>query len=525
MPERIWKILRQYIAFHELLCIFGLSVTVFLGVFWFIYTSMVTANVEAIHRLDFYSMHCGLISERLAKEIDDLNLMKEKLSYEVALLEGKRNNDLATYKQVQAEMIKIKKEKVLLSNEMAVLTNSFQRLQNEMIYSSKELSISKAHITIESSELVRKTNKDTLTHDQMLDHKSYSCCQACLFSFYLIKPKLMPDDKMHRDFIYALEGSKYRVLDPTSACLVISTGNSKNLDSLENLNHYNRVHFVPSFERITAHSFPHFSLVGHEIVNRRISFDLVIPILTLTNNLSDESSFKKLSPFVPLKRYILVSFESSLPLNYSSQYSELSKQLSRAVAGNKIVLRFKIKQSNEKVLNYTDLTGTLNSRISLLSNSTFALVIGSSVSSIQARLIESLSQSTVPIVLSSDVKVLPFYEFIDWSLAAVVIAEEQIPNLSNILSSLSDNDLMALKKQCRDIYMMYFFNTEAVVNASLEAWRFRLGLQANAATNYFSPHVSYLQLIYCNNTVCAMIFSIFFKIAFKNSPMPFLGNL
>ena len=65
MVLRLWKTLRHYIALHELLCIFSVSATVFEAIFWFIYSSMVISNVEVIHRLDIYSMHCGLISERL----------------------------------------------------------------------------------------------------------------------------------------------------------------------------------------------------------------------------------------------------------------------------------------------------------------------------------------------------------------------------------------------------------------------------------------------------------------------------
>ena len=502
MVLRLWKTLRHYIALHELLCIFSVSATVFVAIFWFIYSSMVISNVEVIHRLDFYSMHCGLISERLSKEIDDLNLIKEKLSYEVALLEGKRNNDLSVYKQVQTDLLNLQNEKRLLLNEISSLTTSYRRLQNELFYSNKELAISSEsnNKVLPTNSIVRKNDRSdnealpTVFSNYKVPNVR-SCCQSCPFSFYLIEPKI--NLKIDQSIKNALSLSKYRVIDPTKACIVISFGRSDELELSENSYYYNRVHFETSLNIVDVallKSAKDINLIGFNIRNHRPSLDIILPYMSLNINLSDPGVYRKLSPFVPLKRYVLVSFETSLTANYSAVYNSLFSHLSQANAGSKCILHFNHKSFVSEYSRVTDIPGILNTRLELLRNSTFAIVTGPSVIALHIRLIEALSQSTVPIIFLSDLNYLPFGEFIDWRLATLVVSHDQIPYLINIAKTVSDHDLMALKRRGRDLFMQYFINLEAVVNASLEVWRFRLSVKAHPVPEYISPYVSLLFL-------------------------------
>lgn len=102
----------------------------------------------------------------------------------------------------------------------------------------------------------------------------------------------------------------------------------------------------------------------------------------------------------------------------------------------------------------------------LLRNSTFCLVPrGRRLGSF--RFIETLQSGCVPVVLANEWK-LPFSEIIDWSEAAVTLDERLLMQVPEILRTIPEARVHALKQQTQVLWNRYFRSIEEIIDTTLE---------------------------------------------------------
>lgn len=103
---------------------------------------------------------------------------------------------------------------------------------------------------------------------------------------------------------------------------------------------------------------------------------------------------------------------------------------------------------------------------SLMENSTFCLIPrGRRLGSF--RFLESLSLGCIPVILSND-WVLPFDEVIDWSGVVVSGDERALFQLPELLRTLEDWQINAMRVKCLAIYDTYFSSVEKIVLTTLK---------------------------------------------------------
>ncbi|CAL2040488.1 unnamed protein product [Caenorhabditis brenneri] len=98
----------------------------------------------------------------------------------------------------------------------------------------------------------------------------------------------------------------------------------------------------------------------------------------------------------------------------------------------------------------------------LLTNSTFCLVPrGRRLGSF--RFLETLRSGCIPVVIS-DSWILPFTETIDWSSAAIVVAERDALSIPELLMSMSRRKVEKLRDSARDVYDGYLRSIKVISN-------------------------------------------------------------
>ena len=493
MGLKFWKVLRSYIAVHELLWIVLISFSMFVVLFWFLYSAMIPP-VDVKHRLDYWSMHCGLISNKLMTEISDLQSIKQKLLYELAIIENKRSQHLDLYKELEKSVDQFKKQKSALEADLSSLTISYRRLKDELLYSSKELSEAKPKPVV-AQNLQDRFLKTEVSKMEEIDDQSYEspdCLMSSAFSYYLASNTVNPYNK---GTLKGLKQSRYRVMDPIKSCLIFFLSEKDRFPEEDIYsNEALRVYYMldstidtrkPNISKINTSSSK-VAVIASNLQSFRPKLDMIVPIITVERNTSSFSDFKNLGLFTPLRRAQLVSFETCLTGDSSAVMKAINSLLFiKSSVRYKINVRFGLPRWKEGF----DLSGSVDARLTVLSDSTFALIAGSTPS-LQIRLIEALSQSTIPIIISAQEKFLPFSEFIDWKAAALFLPLSSVTDILTIANSLSHNDLMALKKQGRDLYLQYFINSQSVTETVLEVWRYRFQSPGFSAPAYRTSHVS-----------------------------------
>ena len=436
-------------------------------------------------------MHCGLISNKLRVEISDLQSVKQKLLYELAIIESKRSAHLELYKELEKLVDELKKEKGMLEADLSSLTISYRRLKDELLYSSKELSDTKTK-TLKHSNLQTRFLKPQSSQMEEFDssYERSDCLVSSVFSFYLAENTA----SSHSSVIKTLEKSRYRVMDPKKSCLIILPIEKPQLPAYDIVSDETLrvVYILNSSDGYQQNgskiSFtnPKASVVAANLQSFRPKLDIIVPLLTVERNTSAFSDFKSLGLFTPLRRAQLISFETCVSGDSSAVMKAINSLL---FIKNSIRYKINVRFGLARWRDGYDLASTVESRLRVLSESTFVLVAGSTPS-LQIRLVEALSQSAIPIIIATQDKLLPFNEFIDWRAAALFLPLSSVTDILTIANSLSHNDLMALKKQGRDLYIQYFVNSKAVTETVLEVWRYRFQSPGFSAPAFRTTHVS-----------------------------------
>eukprot|EP00064_Thunnus_orientalis_P015297 superscaffoldBa00002807_g15347 len=236
----------------------------------------------------------------------------------------------------------------------------------------------------------------------------------------------------------------------------------------------------------------------------REGFDLVVS--PLVHALS-EPNFLEVPPQVPVKRKYLFTFQGERVESLRSSLQETPPQsfeeemegdppadyddriigTLKAVQDShldQVLVEFTCKNPQPSLPTEWALCGEREDRLEVLKASTFALVIAPGDGQLVAsagcgmRLFEALEVGAIPVVLGDHSR-LPYHQFIRWSEAAIIVPKPRVTELHFLLRSLSDNDMLAMRRQGRFLWETYFSTSENVLNTILAS--IRTSIQVPAA--------------------------------------------
>ncbi|NXD43910.1 EXTL3 protein, partial [Copsychus sechellarum] len=234
----------------------------------------------------------------------------------------------------------------------------------------------------------------------------------------------------------------------------------------------------------------------------RPGFDIVVSPLV---HAMSEPNFLEIPPQVPVKRKYLFSFqgekieslrsslqevrsfEEEIEGNAPADYDDRIITTLKAVQDSKldfVLVEFTCKnQPKASLPTEWALCGERDDRLELLKLSTFALIItpGDTRLVISAgcamRLFEALEVGAIPVVLGEQVQ-LPYNDVIRWNEAALIIPKPRITEVHFLLRSISDNDLLAMRRQGRFLWETYFSTSDSVFSTVLAVIRTRIQIPA-----------------------------------------------
>lgn len=237
----------------------------------------------------------------------------------------------------------------------------------------------------------------------------------------------------------------------------------------------------------------------------REGFDLVVS--PLVHALS-QPNFLEIPPQVPVKRKYLFtfqgerveslktslqegppqSFEEEIEANPPADYDDRIIGTLKAVQDShldQVLVEFTCKNPQASLPTEWALCEEREDRMEVLKVSTFALVIAPGDGQLVAsagcgmRLFEAMEVGTIPVVLGDHVS-LPYHQFIRWSEAAIIVPKPRVTELHFLLRSLSDNDMLAMRRQGRFLWETYFSTSENVLNTLLASIRTSIQVPAAA---------------------------------------------
>lgn len=236
----------------------------------------------------------------------------------------------------------------------------------------------------------------------------------------------------------------------------------------------------------------------------REGFDMVVS--PLVHALS-EPNFLEVPPQVPVKRKYLFTFQgekveslrSSLleapPQSFEEEmegdppadYDDRIIGTLKAVQDShldQVLVEFTCKnQPKPSLPTEWALCGEREDRLEVLKVSTFALVISPGDGQLVAsagcsmRLFEALEVGAIPVVLGDHSK-LPYHHLIRWSEAVIMVPKPRITELHFLLRSISDNDLLAMRRQGRFLWETYFSTSESIFSTILASVRTSIQIPA-----------------------------------------------
>lgn len=228
----------------------------------------------------------------------------------------------------------------------------------------------------------------------------------------------------------------------------------------------------------------------------RPGFDLIVPPIL---GAPGGDVWHQCGPMVPARRPYLLSFQGEIiyqeetrawvtkdQLSLDEYIREHLKEVSTGQTQDRFLLQFTCDPATEQKYDHLfrdwSLCGTDSSRKAVLRDSTFALIMAPaqeqliSTAFMQARLYEALRSGAIPVVLGGDDVYLPYTETVDWRRAALLLPRVRITELHFFLRSISDADLLAMRRQGRMLWEKYFSSVQANVDTIIASLRDRLGI-------------------------------------------------
>ncbi|KAK3914714.1 Exostosin-3 [Frankliniella fusca] len=302
--------------------------------------------------------------------------------------------------------------------------------------------------------------------------------------------------------------------DPKIACLFfVPIGHEADLSQLSHLPYWggdgrNHVLFHLSRERLQ----PSAAVVASELTARAIiiqstfshksyrpGFDVVIfPALGPPGG----DVWQDCAPMLPARREFLITFQGELwtsdgPGEALEWALNQLQQMAAGTTSDRFQLEFSCQPATEREDLWADwsMCGTEASRQAVLRQSTFALLLAPANASLvttatlQARLWEALRDGAIPVILGGDRLHLPYSEVIVWRRVALILPLSRASELHFLLRSVSDSDLLAMRRQGRHIWQTYGASLQSILDTSLAVIRDRIGIPPPPVDDAPSPSV------------------------------------
>lgn len=235
----------------------------------------------------------------------------------------------------------------------------------------------------------------------------------------------------------------------------------------------------------------------------RPGFDLLVPPIL---GAPGGDVWHQCGPLVPARRNYLLSFQGEIIYNNETRQWATEDKLSldeyirdhlkEVAAGqtqDRFLLQFSCDPATEQRYDHLfrdwSLCGTDSSRKAVLRDSTFVLILSPaqdhliSTAFMLARLYEALRSGAIPVVLGGDDVALPYAETVEWRRAVIMLPKVRITELHFFLRSISDADLLTMRRQGRLLWEKYFSSVQANVDTIIASLRDRLGVPPKAISS------------------------------------------
>lgn len=449
--------------------------------------------------------------DELKLQINELEKIKLSLSNELRDLEGKRH---VIHKNIQklhetAEKLKQDFKKVTSLVYKAKRDLDIFKLEKTKINQCPQLPYMKLpnppDLKPLEESLVKNQNKANLrcTLESCFDFSR--CPYSAGFSIYVYNPLkyLTKPSKITNSAYNILKSTLYFTTDGTKACVYIvllRRGTTTKLEpAITSLPYWNngRNHIIMHLKTDDDHTNSDLN-TGMAMLAQssfthsqfRPGFDLLMP--PLVGNYTGVELWKHTQQQLPAYRRYFLSFEGHtadeehVVLN-SKDLLLLSKE------SNDFYIKTYCNITKSRGKQDWGLCGSHFDRIKLLKQSTFSLVVGVKSSqglldSTHVRLIEALQSGAIPVILGHT-SLLPFSEFIDWRLAAVILPPARVTEVNTLLRTIITQDLLQLRRQGRFLWENYFSTQKSILYTTLAAVRTRLSLPAKPLLPSPSPSV------------------------------------
>lgn len=78
-----------------------------------------------------------------------------------------------------------------------------------------------------------------------------------------------------------------------------------------------------------------------------------------------------------------------------------------------------------------------------------------------------MAANCIPVIVA-DSLVMPFHQVLDWKRAALFIMEDNLPELMEVLKSVSDEHVVEMQNQVKWLYDRYFSSMEKITLTALD---------------------------------------------------------
>lgn len=214
---------------------------------------------------------------------------------------------------------------------------------------------------------------------------------------------------------------------------------------------------------------------------------------------------------LPARRQYLLSFQGELVYRNETRLWEAEdtnalndyivehlKEISISGTQDKFLLQFECVPATDQQYRtaFRDWSqcGIESSRKQVLKESTFVLILAPGQSFVStplllARLYEALRSGAIPVILGGDQVTLPYSDTLDWRRVVLRLPKARITELHFLLRSVSDADLLSMRRQGRLIWERYFSSVQANVDTLVASLRDRLGIPPRPIPNVVAQSV------------------------------------